>query len=100
MQARALHSAATPLAETQISSLAAFVQGFTSEQLLWTSGYLAGLAARAETAANVPAPTIAEVPARAAGWLVLYGSQTGHGRTVAERLVDSLRDKGLGAELA
>jgi sulfite reductase (NADPH) flavoprotein alpha-component len=102
MQATALQSAATPLDEGQIGSLAAFVQGFTGEQLLWTSGYLAGLAARdwSMNAATVPAPAASSIPARAAPWLVLYGSQTGHGRGVAERVADSFRAESVAVELA
>ena len=44
MQARALQGAQTPLEEGRLHDLAAFVESFTQEQLLWTSGYLAGLA--------------------------------------------------------
>jgi sulfite reductase (NADPH) flavoprotein alpha-component len=102
MQARALPSTATPLGDGQLQGLAAFVETFTHEQLLWTSGYLAGLAVtRVERAAAVPDAARADAaPAQAATWVVLYGSQTGHGRGVAERLADGLRGDGLGVELA
>jgi sulfite reductase (NADPH) flavoprotein alpha-component len=102
MQARALQGAQTPLDEGRLHGLAAFVESFTQEQLLWTSGYLAGLAvARVEHVSGEHAATLpGAVAARAATWVVLYGSQTGHGRGVAERLADALRTDGLGVDLS
>ena len=103
MQARALQNATTPLAEDQVRGLAAFVQGFTHDQLLWTSGYLAGLAvARSDPAADasVSLPLASPAATQAATWTILYGSQTGHGRGIAERVADALRGDGLGVELA
>jgi len=92
MQTTALQSTESPLGTSEVERLAALVQEFTREELLWTSGYLAGLAAmRGETAASAP---VFSVPvARSAGWTVLYGSQTGHGRGVAESLADVLAAK-------
>src|SRR5262245_60022954 len=99
MQTTALQSTDSPLGTSEVERLAALVRELTREELLWTSGYLAGLAAaRGETAAS--APVSSPLPARAATWTVLYGSQTGHGRSVAERLGDALRGDGLGVELA
>jgi sulfite reductase (NADPH) flavoprotein alpha-component len=93
------------LAEEHVRGLAAFVQGFTHEQLLWTSGYLAGLAVTsgkpaADAAASFELVSAAPAPAPAVAWTVLYGSQTGHGRSVAERLAAALREDGLGVELS
>ena len=91
--------------------LDALVADLDSSGLLWLSGYTAGLAAeraRAEgrglgqlqpgsqllTAAH-PAPAARAAPA--ATVTVLYGSQTGNGRRVAERLGRSLEAAGLRA---
>ncbi len=86
--------------------LDALVADLDSSGLLWLSGYTAGLAAeraRAEgrglallsTGHALTAP--AARPEPAASVTVLYGSQTGNGRRVAERLGRSLEAAGLRA---
>lgn len=58
-------------------------------QLLWASGYLAGLAAGRAGAPAVasPAQIAAESPRPGRGLTLLYGSQTGNSRRVAEAAV-------------
>lgn len=78
----------------RLARLQAAAAGLGREELLWASGYLAGLAeAGAAVApaapANDPAPRLA----------VLYGSQTGNGRGVAERLAAAAQAKGLAVEV-
>lgn len=65
-------------------------------ELLWASGYFAGLAASGAPAAEAPAPS-AEPGRTLAIW---YGSETGNGRGVAQRLADAARANGYVVDLA
>lgn len=71
------------------------------QSLSWLSGYFAGLASRAPAA--LPSQKIAALaatPAMAPRPLtVLYGSQTGNAKRVAEALFEQLRSAGLPARL-
>ncbi|MDT8450242.1 MAG: assimilatory sulfite reductase (NADPH) flavoprotein subunit [Wenzhouxiangellaceae bacterium] len=72
-------------------------QGLNEAQLNWASGYLAGLAA-----ARGPSATVSGAAQPQAGGTVTiwYGSETGNGRGVAERLAREAESKGLSVELA
>ncbi len=75
----------SPVNGLPLQRLAQTVRGFTAEQLLWSSGYLAGLAA-ARTLSE-PEPELAAASAAANTRLtILYASQTGNARSVAEAL--------------
>jgi sulfite reductase (NADPH) flavoprotein alpha-component len=76
-----------PVGGLRLQRLTQAIRGFSAEQLLWSSGYLAGLAAAIERHAGpVEGPATAERPAQAARLTVLYGSQGGNARSVAESL--------------
>ncbi len=77
------------LDEPQLSRLAQAIADLSSEQLLWASGYLAALS----NPANVAQP-IAQ-----SRLTILYASQTGNARGVAERLADGAAERGLQARL-
>ena len=78
---------AGPLRNDQASQLARLAQSLNVDQLAWASGYLAGLAS---------ATTPIEVQPEAATTVtLLYGSQTGNGRDVAETLVSAASGQGL-----
>ncbi len=68
------------------------VSGLTPAELTWISGYVAGLAA-------VDAPANVTAPGEAQALTILYGSQTGNGRGVAEALADRVRQQGFDAKL-
>lgn len=82
------------LSEDALATLRAAVTGYSAEQLLWASGFLAGLA----SAGAAPA-----VPAQAADpgprLTILYGSQTGNGRQIAMQLEAAAAQRGVVAEL-
>ncbi len=89
-----------PLDVPRAAQLTAAVAGLAPLQLAWVSGYLAGLAgvaAPARTAAE-PASTHELAPAAetetAPVLTILYGSQTGHARGLAERLAGLARTRG------
>jgi sulfite reductase (NADPH) flavoprotein alpha-component len=77
------------------------------EQLIWVSGYLAGRAAaqtaaapsgQSRPAAPAPAPAAQAAPA-AAVWTLLYASETGNSRRVAEGLAQRAKAAGLAVKL-
>jgi sulfite reductase (NADPH) flavoprotein alpha-component len=85
---------APPLAEDALGRLRAAAATLSQEQLLWASGYLAGLAAGGAAAATV-APAGDARPRLT----ILYGSQTGNGRRIAAALEAAAAARGLDAEL-
>ena len=68
------------------------VSGLTPAELTWISGYVAGLAA-------IDAPASVTAAGEAQVLTILYGSQTGNGRGVAEALADRVRQQGFDAKL-
>jgi sulfite reductase (NADPH) flavoprotein alpha-component len=97
-----------PLDADRQDQLAALLADLDPQSLQWISGFVAGLAAeRARAmvapAAPITAPTAAPVlrsgAEAAARVLVLYASQTGNGRRLAERLGRSLEGAGLKPEV-
>lgn len=86
--------AVSPLAEESLAGLRATVTGYSAEQLVWASGYLAGLAV-----AGTPSPAPAQAAEPGVRLTILYGSQTGNGRAVASELAAAAERRGVGAEL-
>ena len=88
-----------PLPEPRLALLAQLTEGLEPMGLWWISGYAAGLA-RAQPAASA-ARTRALAPAPESGFriTVIYGSQTGNARRVAERLQRSLESAGIASRL-
>ena len=98
-------STAFPLDAERADHLAGLVRGLDAPGLLWISGYTAGLAAATGNASwGASAGAVAATPTAApptsdadAPWVatVLYGSQTGNGRRIAEALGERLQARGL-----
>ena len=86
-----------PLDTGQSDRLEKALAGLSPEQLHWVSGYAAGLAAG--QAGRLPAPAAAPVAATGDALTILYGSQTGNGQAIAERLAAKAREKGFGVSL-
>ncbi|HEX2138801.1 MAG TPA: assimilatory sulfite reductase (NADPH) flavoprotein subunit [Woeseiaceae bacterium] len=86
-----------PLPGEDLQVLRAAVAKFDYDQLLWASGYLAGLA-RATLTGAVPAEEAGQ-SATAETWNVFYATETGNSRRVAESLVERARSAGLDAQL-
>ncbi|WP_043290344.1 assimilatory sulfite reductase (NADPH) flavoprotein subunit [Pseudoxanthomonas spadix] len=94
----------SPLPEERKALLARVVDGLDSASLWWLSGFTAGLAQAAH-----PAPQLALLQGAAATGAplatpgeratVLYGSQTGNARRVAEGLASELEAAGLAVRL-
>jgi len=80
-----------PLDGSRLSRLRQAVDGLNSEQLAWASGYLAGLGALQ------PVPD--QAANEAAALTILYATQGGNARTVAEALAESATARGLSPRL-
>jgi len=87
-----LNALASPLDEQQLVNLQSVLSGLSSEQVAWVGGYLAGLGA-------TPMPCTASKTATSRALTVLYGSQTGNARSVADSLGASALAQGLDARV-
>lgn len=82
------------LSPQQFQQVSGAVRGLSPAQLAWVSGYLSGLTHQFDT------PDL--LPVTASGTLkttILYGSQTGNSKKVAEQLLARLQAQGAGAVL-
>jgi sulfite reductase (NADPH) flavoprotein alpha-component len=88
-----------PVAGASLDAVRSVVSGFDRDQLLWSSGYLAGLAQLAAQpfATEFPAPRLdhsRELTA-AARWTVFYATETGNSRRLAQKLIEMSQSSGL-----
>lgn len=88
--------------ESKQSLLGQLAQDLEPRALNWLSGYFAGLAEKAPV--EQAAPHVAPVAAPAANAVkrltILYGSQTGNARRIAESLAEQAKAQGLATQLA
>ncbi|MDW3114907.1 assimilatory sulfite reductase (NADPH) flavoprotein subunit [Vibrio sp. 1727] len=92
---------ASPLNDQQISSLQQTVSELSSQQLAWVSGYFWGLAQNQPNTAVTPiGQATAAVSAKPAGKLsIIFASQTGNAKGVAEALEQEAKAEGIAVEL-
>lgn len=93
------NSAYSPVAllnENEWQQLNAAASGLDASQLLWASGYLAGLAQAGQINA-APQPQSSAVADKSV--TILYGSQTGNAKGIAEQYYNKLKADGLSAKL-
>ncbi len=88
------------LSPEQFQQLAAAVKGLSPTQLAWASGYLAGLTSGLATDAVAVAQPAAVAIANAIKTTILYGSQTGNGKKIAEQLFARLQAQGAEVSLS
>ncbi len=85
------------LGEERSTLLQRVVEGLPSETLHWLSGYLSGLAAQRPAQESVPTVVPQAAPEQ---WLtIIYGTQTGNSRLLAERLKQQVEASGITARL-
>jgi sulfite reductase (NADPH) flavoprotein alpha-component len=98
MSAQPITDIPAPLPAEKFSQLTRLVEGLDAGALLWVSGYAAGLA---RSSPLLPAAVVVAAPAANPQALitVLYGTQTGNSRLLAERLKAELDAAGLPARL-
>lgn len=83
-----------PLPADRLAQLSEAVALLNPNELLWASGYLAGLAATATGDVQSAAPQAAQ----GVEWTVLYATETGNSRRVAEELAATARAQGMHAK--
>jgi len=88
-----------PLPEEQAGLLSRLVDGLDQSALIWLSGYTAGLAARAPLTAREAAPLAAVESAVSQQLTIVYGSQTGNAKRLAEKLARESEAAGLAVRL-
>ncbi len=92
-----MNQAASPLSTQQIADLQQLVSALNPIQQAWVSGYLAASANAGLPAAQLAGST---VPAEAdASLTILYGSQTGNAKSVANQLKSQAESRGLSVKL-
>ncbi len=79
-----------------VAQLNALAAGLSPTQQAWAGGYLTGLSAQG---AGLPLAGGAPVAGAENSLTILYGSQTGHARSVAEELNEAAREAGIATEL-
>ncbi|WP_347330574.1 assimilatory sulfite reductase (NADPH) flavoprotein subunit [Marinimicrobium locisalis] len=84
----------SPLNDAQRQHVDALVRELNEQQLDWVQGYLAGYRAALRPGGEAPS---APQP-QGAKLTILFGSQTGNAETLAERLTEQARAKGLEVE--
>ncbi len=87
---------APPLDSAQTEKVQDALSGLAPAQLQWVSGYVAGLAAGQDTVQSAVVQPAAD-PGNTL--TILYGSQTGNGRGVAEELEQSAFGRGFAVKL-
>jgi len=91
-------SAMPPVEADSVNALRSVVAGYDKEQLLWSSGYLAGMAA-ARVADSLSAVAQPVASPATSTWSVFFATETGSSRRVAESLAEQYREAGLVVEL-
>ncbi len=82
------------LSSEQWNAITTGIRGLNNQQLLWVSGYLAGLAQQGEV---LPAATASA--GEAASLTILYGSQTGNAKGVASQYKEVAEQAGFAVKL-
>ncbi|MEO1202689.1 MAG: flavodoxin domain-containing protein [Pseudomonadota bacterium] len=97
--AASLDSLATVLPGESAQALSSAIAGLDREQLIWSSGFLAGLA---QTMSGDPAAAVPVAPVAAAAetWHVYFATETGNSERVAQSLADSARAAGAAVEVS
>ena len=92
----------SPLPEDKQPLVGRLIEGLDVAALQWLSGYIAGVAAQRQTSAKSTAPETTTVAASAepqSRLTVLYGSQTGNAKRLAEDLARRAGAAGLAARV-
>ncbi len=91
---------APPLSEEQADAIAKLTRALDAPGLWWLSGYAAGLAtSRPTPAQSAPAVAVRPDAATAGRLTIVYGSQTGNAKRVAEQLALEVEGAGLAVRL-
>lgn len=97
--AASLDSLATVLPGESAQALSSAIAGLDREQLIWSSGFLAGLAQTMSDDQATAVP-VAPVAGAAETWHVYYATETGNSERAAQSLADSARAAGAAVEVS
>lgn len=86
-----------PIKADRLDVLQSAIAGYDREQLLWSSGYLAGMAAVGVT--EQLSPVTQPEAAVTSTWSIFFATETGNSRRIAEALAKRSRQAGLAIEL-
>ena len=86
-----------PLTEEQLLALGKLAQDITPEQALWISGYLEGRTAAATPVVAQVANN--ELPVAQASLTILYGTETGNSKKIAELLSQKAKEANISAKV-
>jgi len=86
---------ATPLTPEHAHQLEALLAALSPDELLWVSGYLAGMTRQLRPPVAVPAAVAVTAPPLT----ILYGSQTGHAAELAKHMAKLAQQNGLTARV-
>lgn len=89
---------APTVSASDLSALQSAVGEFDKEQLIWSSGFLAGLAVAAEPHRSV-ATANPQAVSHSATWSIFYATETGNSRKIAEKLAEQARAAGIAVKL-
>ncbi|RUL61416.1 assimilatory sulfite reductase (NADPH) flavoprotein subunit [Dyella dinghuensis] len=89
----------SPLPEDKQPLVGRLVEGLDVTALQWLSGYIAGIASQRQTASRSAADTISIANDAQSRLTVIYGSQTGNAKRLAEDLSRRASSAGLAARL-
>lgn len=90
---------APPLPPQLVDAADRLTRDLDQAGLWWLSGYAAGLASRVATAQSAPAVATRHDAATAGRLTIVYGSQTGNAKRVAEQLAAEAEQTGLAVRL-
>lgn len=103
MQSSPLKETNSPFNREQVDQINRLVQDLQVDQMAWISGYLAGLTAAGQPAANETAALAQPAPAVDAGpapeITILYASETGNSEEVAQQAGQRAEARGLKARV-
>lgn len=82
------------LTEQKLQSLKGLVQESSRDEIIWMSGFLAGLSDKSTAHAAPPAQQLVAAPAEKLTITVLYGTETGNSKKIATQLSAALKKQG------
>ncbi|MDC8832320.1 assimilatory sulfite reductase (NADPH) flavoprotein subunit [Alteromonas gilva] len=87
------------LSEPQWNAITQAISGLNAQQLTWVSGYMAGLAASGQALPQAPAAGAVAAVGDAPTLTILFGSQTGNSKGVAQSLQAKMEAAGYTSKL-
>ncbi len=92
-----------PLNDQQLAALDQLTQGLTKEQILWLSGFFEGRLSAFGGSAETGQPVVAAAPEAQPESLlnltILFGTETGHSETLAEKLKEKATFRNINAKV-